>query len=59
MLQLGERDIDTLDHRQILCHEEIFDAAAKEFTSMIVEIIEKKMWLGEMGRSDVLVVEKD
>ena len=30
-----------------------------EFTSMIVEIIEKKMWLGAMGGSNVLGVEID
>ncbi|CAI9264703.1 unnamed protein product [Lactuca saligna] len=59
LLQFGERDIHNLAAHQILCNQEIIKVAAKEFTSMIAKIIEKKMWLGAMGRSDVLVIEKD
>ena len=45
LLQFGERDIDTLAQHQIICKHEILEAAAKEFTRMIKEIIEKIMWL--------------
>lgn len=58
-LQFGERDIHTLAQHQILVADEILEVAAKEFMGMIAEIIEKKMWLGAMARSDVLVIEKD
>ena len=56
--QFGERDIYTMAHHQIVCNREIFEVAVKEFTGMIVDIIEKKMWLGTMGRFDVLVIEQ-
>lgn len=59
LIQFGERDIHTLARHKIVVKNEILEVAAKEFTSMIVEIINKKMWLGAMGRSDVLIIEKD
>ena len=59
LLQFGEKDIHTLATHQIICDQEILEPAAKEFTGMIAEIIDKGIWLGTMGRSDVLVVEKD
>ena len=59
LLKFGERDIHTLSRHQIICKQELLEAAAKEFTGMIVEIISKKMWLGAMGRSDMMLIEKD
>ena len=59
LLQFGEFDIHTLAAHQILCDQETMEASAKEFTNMISEIIKKKMWVGAMGKSDVLVIEKD
>lgn len=59
LLQFGELDIHTLAQLQIKFIDEILEVMAKEFTRMVAEIIEKKMWLEAMGRSDVLIVEKD
>ena len=59
LLEFGKEDIHTLAGHQIICEQEVLEPAAKEFTSMISDIINKSMWLGTMGRSDVLVIEKD
>ena len=36
----------------------ILEVVAKEFAGMVVEIINKKIWAGAMGSSDVLIVDK-
>lgn len=59
LLQFGKWDIHQLSHHQIKVVEDLFEPAAKEFTAMVVEIIDKRMWNGAMGKSDVLVVDKD
>ncbi|KAL7600832.1 hypothetical protein Lser_V15G23264 [Lactuca serriola] len=59
LLQFGERDIHTLARHQIVVKTEILESAAKEFTGTVAKSISKKMWLGAMGRSDVLTIEKD
>lgn len=58
LLQFGKWDIHYLAQHQIQVAEDIFETTAKEYTSMIIVIIEKHMWLGSMGRSDVLIIEK-
>ena len=59
ILQFGERDIHQLAKQQIIVADELFEPAAKEYTRMVATIIEKRIWNGAMGRSDVLVVDKD
>ena len=57
LLQFGKRDIHHLAAHQIVVAEDIFVPTEKEYTSMVAAIIEKKMWNGAMGKSDVLVVD--
>ncbi|CAH1428594.1 unnamed protein product [Lactuca virosa] len=59
LLKFGEREIHTLAQHQIVVKNDILESAAKEFTSMIVEIINKKMWSGAMEGSDVLIIKKE
>ncbi|CAI9294021.1 unnamed protein product [Lactuca saligna] len=59
LLQFGERDIHTSAQHRIIYKTELVEPVVKEFTSMIAEIIKKKMCPGVMGRSDMLVIEKD
>ena len=59
LLQFHKWDIHHLATKQIVVAESIFEPVAKEYTAMVAQIIEKKMWNGAMGRSDVLVVDKD
>lgn len=59
LLKLGERDIHTLSRHQIVCKKKLMESGAKEFTSMIAMIIDKKMWLGAMGKSEEMLIEKD
>ena len=55
----GGGDIHHLSLHQIIVVEEIFEQATKEYTSMVAEIINKRMWNGAMGKADVMVVDKD
>nr|KAJ0190498.1 hypothetical protein LSAT_V11C800415160 [Lactuca sativa] len=50
LLQFGKWDIHYLAQHKIQVAEDIFEAAAKEYTSMTAEIIENEMWLRSMGR---------
>ncbi|KAL7605456.1 hypothetical protein Lser_V15G19703 [Lactuca serriola] len=59
LLQFGKWDIHQLSIHQIMVAEDIFDPAAKEYTTVVADIIQKEMWYGAMGTSDVLVVDKD
>ena len=38
--------------------DDILEAATKEFTGMVAEIINKRMWVGALGDSDMLIVDK-
>lgn len=58
-LKFGEQNIHNFSRHQIICKTELMEPADKEFTNMITTIIEKKMWLGAMGKSDVMLIEKD
>ena len=59
LLRFREQDIQTLGYHQIVCKSALLEPAAKEFTIMVTTIIEKKMWLGTMGKSDMVLIEKD
>ena len=59
LLMFGERDIHHLARCQIVVFDELFEPAAKEYTRMVATIIDKMIWNGAMGRSNVLVVDKD
>lgn len=59
LFQFGRWDIHHLNLHQIKVAEDIFEPAAKEYTSMVADIINKRMWNGAMGKSDVLLVDKD
>ena len=51
--------VHQLSHHEIKVAEDIFEPAAKEYTAMVIDIINKRMWNGAMGKSDVMVVDKD
>lgn len=59
LIQFRRRDIHHLSHYQIRVAEEIFESAAKEYTSMVAEIINKRMWNGAMELENVMIVDKD
>ena len=42
---------------QIICKNKVMEAAAKEYTGMIAKIIDNRLWMGAMGRSDVRFLE--
>ena len=45
LLQFSKRDIRTLArHQKNMVKDEILEIAAKEFTGMVTEIINKRMW---------------
>ncbi|CAI9271281.1 unnamed protein product [Lactuca saligna] len=52
------RDIRTLARHQIICRKDVMEAAAKEFTAMVATIINGRLWMGLMGRSDLKLYEK-
>ncbi|CAI9279432.1 unnamed protein product [Lactuca saligna] len=52
--RLGVRDICTLVEHQIMVNNYILEVSAKEFTGMVVEIINKCLWAGAKGSSDVM-----
>lgn len=58
LLRFNGRDIHTWADHQIICKSEIMEAAAKEFTGMVAKIIDKRLWIGAMGKSDVMFLEK-
>ena len=59
LLQFGRWDIHQLVLDQIKVVEDIYEPAAKEYTSMVATIIKKRMCNGAMGNSYVLIVDKD
>ena len=59
LLQFGKWDIYHLSLHQIKVAEDIFEHAAKEYTLMVAEIIQKGMWSGSMEGTDVMLVDKD
>ena len=58
LLRFRERDIRTLARHQIIYSKDVMEAAAKEFTVMVAIIINGRMWMGSMGRSDLKLFEK-
>lgn len=58
LLRFRERDIHTMGSHQIYSKTELLEPGAKEFTSMVVTIIEKRLWLGAMGKMDVKLFKK-
>lgn len=58
LLWFRERDIHTLARHQTFCKSELMEPAAKEFIGMVATIIEKRLWLGVMGKSDVMLFKK-
>ena len=59
LFQFRKWDIHHLSTYQIKVPEDIFEQAAKEYTPMVAEIINKCMWNGAMGQADVMVVDRD
>ena len=59
LFQFGKRDIHQLNLHHIKVAEDIFEPAAKECTSMVTDIINKRVWNGAMGKSYVLLFNKD
>lgn len=59
LLQFGKWDIHHLSLHQIKVAEEIFEHAAKEYTSMVAKIIQKGMWSGSMEGTDVMLFDED
>ena len=58
LLRFRERDIRTLARHQIICRKDVMEAAAKEYTAMVATIINGRLWMGSMGRSDLRLFEK-
>ncbi|CAI9300246.1 unnamed protein product [Lactuca saligna] len=58
LLRFRENDIRTLAHHQIICRKDVMEAAAKEYTAMVATIINGRMWMGSIGRSDLRLFEK-
>ena len=59
LFQFRRWDIHHLSLHQIIVAKEIFEQAAKEYMSMVAEIINKRMWNGAIGQAYVMVVDKD
>lgn len=57
LLQFSEHDIHTIVGHRIVVKDDILEATAKEFTGMVVETINKRMWTGALGDSDVLIID--
>ena len=57
LLMFREQDIKTLSQVQIIALEDIFEAAAKEYTAMVAFIIEKECWAGSLDGMDVRVID--
>ncbi|CAI9284446.1 unnamed protein product [Lactuca saligna] len=58
LLRFIERDIRTLARHQIICRKDVMEVAAKEFTAMVATIINGRMWMVSMGRSNLKLFEK-
>ena len=58
LLEFRTWDIRHLSNFQILVAEDAFEDAAKVYTTMVAEILNKRMWNGAMGQADVMVVNK-
>ena len=58
LLKFGEHYIHTSSKHQLLVENEMFEAAGKDFTNMLATIIDKKLWAGALGDSDLHIVEK-
>ncbi|CAI9263467.1 unnamed protein product [Lactuca saligna] len=58
ILRFRERDIRTLSHHQIIVRKDVMQAAAKEYIGMVVTIINGRLWMGSMGKSDLKLFEK-
>ena len=59
LFQFRKWDIHHLSNFQIQVAKEIFESAAKEYTAMVAEIINKRMRNGAMGLDDIMIVDKD
>ena len=58
LMRFSKRDILTLASHQIIWKLEIIGPAAKEFTRMVAKIIDRRLWIRAMGKSDVMFLEK-
>ena len=58
LLQFQKWDIHHLSNFQILVAEDIFEDAAKVYTTMVAEILYKRMWNGAMAQAGIMVVNK-
>ena len=58
LLKFVEHDIHMLSKHLLMVENEMFEAAAKDFTSMIATIINKKWWAGALDDSDMHIMEK-
>ena len=56
LVMFRERDIKLLSRCQIYVLDHIFEEAAKEYTSMIVYIIQHEFWAGALDGMDVHIV---
>ena len=54
LLRFRERDIHTLAQHQIIYKTNHMELMVKELTSMVAKIIEKRLWMGAMGKSNVV-----
>ena len=59
LFQFRKWDIHHLIHHQIKVVEDIFEPSTKEYTFMVADIINKRIWNRETGQSEVMVVDKD
>ncbi|CAI9286787.1 unnamed protein product [Lactuca saligna] len=53
-----ERDIRTLARHQIICRKDVMEATTKEFNALVATIINGRMWMGSVGRSNLRLFQK-
>ena len=58
LLQFRKWDIHYLSNFQIKVVEDIYEEGAKVYTTMVAEILSKRMWNGAIGQMDVMIVNK-
>ncbi|CAI9269202.1 unnamed protein product [Lactuca saligna] len=58
LLKFDGHDIHTLSKHQLMVENEMFEAATKAFTGMIVTFIDKRLLAGALADYDVHLVEK-
>ncbi|CAI9277306.1 unnamed protein product [Lactuca saligna] len=58
LLRFREKDIRTLARHHIICRKDVMEAAAKEYTAIVATIINGRLWMASMGRSDLRLFEK-